>query len=127
MTTIILYRPELETPSRRGGRFVKGIHFVGGRNTISAETYKKIKTDPFFVTGSETGVFSVIENVSKKNSEQVKDLGDFNVPEALKVITMEKDLKVLKQWQSKEGAGRGRVTVMNALARQIGLIEGGEL
>ena len=127
MTTIILYRPELERPTRKAGRYLKGIYLRGGRNTLSAQQYESLKKDEFFVEETKHGVFSVLDNISKGNSEHVKNLRDFTVADGMKVVAMEKDLAVLRQWQSAEGGGRARVKLMNAIARQIRLIESGEL
>ena len=62
-----------------------------------------------------------------KGTQEIKSLSGFPVREAEKLINGEKDLAVLKMWQSNEAKTKERETVLNAIARQIQAVEGGNL
>ena len=125
---IILFRPSVANPARKGSEYIEKKLIKAGRNNLTKDEYDRLSVSAPYKRHLEKKAIEELKiGVSDDNKDDLENLKDLNQTKALKAIAVEQDVNRLKKWLSKEPDNQNRVKVINAINTQIKMIESGEL
>lgn len=125
--TVVIYRADKETPpSSASFTRLDRVRLNVGRNHLDDKQMAIVQKHPDFDRYVELGAIEIIKG-KEPPPEEPDSLAGYSIAEAEKLIKETNDLEQLKRWQSNESRAKNRKTVLNAIAVQIGDVEGGKL